>query len=94
MGAPFAGAQFCGKVGMGGGRVPHRGGVGGIRRPIWGDIATGFVRMVILLGGLYTPYGWSGGGGNTSHKLSGSLTGALYSLDEGLAEHLMQESSD
>lgn len=72
--------------------MPQRGGVGGTRRPTCGDIATGFVRMVMLLGGLYALYGWSGGGGNTSHRLSDSRTGALYSLDDG--EHLIHESSD
>lgn len=40
------------------------------------------------------PYGWSGGGGRTSHRFMGSRTGALYSLELGLAEHFMHESSD
>lgn len=61
-------------------------------------MATGFVRIVILFGGLYTPYGWSGGGGGgrTSHIFRGcrSWIGALYSLDDGLAENFMHESSD
>lgn len=74
--------------------VSHGWGICGVRRLMCGDTGTGFVRIVILLGALYEPYGWSGGGGRTSQMFSGSLIGALYSLDDGEIEHLMHESSD